>query len=485
MIPVRFVVACEHGHIDDFPWIAWAHRKKGQELNEVMICGSPKLRLNYGRFSGLGGLKVICENCQASRSMSGSAGRDSLKGLKCTGNRPWLSEHGREDCDAQPRMLQRGATNLYFPKVASAILIPPFTDPLRKFVDDTKYWTFLSGDPTDDGEPNEMRISNFVELQKSLGINIPFDRMFDVVKQKMAGLKAVEDNITEEEFRYSEYEALSEKSDDAESEFVTFPQDMGNYEPFVQRFLDKIVLVEKLAETRALTGFSRINPPPYREFDHDDQLQLSLKRRPWLPAIRVYGEGIFLKLKDSAFDQWESAEVVSRYGGILATHRQIYTRLGRTPRNFPTRFFMLHTLAHILIRRLSFECGYGSSSLRERLYCWDEPEKEMTGILIYTAAGDSEGTMGGLVQQGKPGRFETLIQGAIHDARWCSSDPLCIESHGQGIDSLNRAACHACALLPETSCEEGNRFLDRASLVGTMDAPGIGFFSEAIRTDFD
>ena len=106
----------------------------------------------------------------------------------------------------------------------------------------------------------------------------------------------------------------------------------------------------------------------------------------------------------------------------------------------------------------------------------------MSGILLYTAAGDSEGTMGGLVQQGKPGRLESLFLGAIQDARWCSSDPLCIESSGQGIDSLNRAACHACALLPETSCEESNRYLDRGVLVGTPNNPNVGFFSSLIES---
>jgi hypothetical protein len=104
----------------------------------------------------------------------------------------------------------------------------------------------------------------------------------------------------------------------------------------------------------------------------------------------------------------------------------------------------------------------------------------MSGILVYTAAGDSEGTMGGLVQQGKPTRLESLFRGAIQDARWCSSDPLCIESSGQGIDSLNLAACHACSLLPETSCEEGNRHLDRALLIGTPSHPEIGFFHRLI-----
>ena len=104
----------------------------------------------------------------------------------------------------------------------------------------------------------------------------------------------------------------------------------------------------------------------------------------------------------------------------------------------------------------------------------------MDGILIYTAAGDSEGTMGGLVEQGKPGRFERLLLATLDDSLWCSTDPLCIESHGQGIDSLNRAACHACTLLPETSCEEGNRFLDRVAVIGKPDNTSLGFFAHTV-----
>jgi hypothetical protein len=138
---------------------------------------------------------------------------------------------------------------------------------------------------------------------------------------------------------------------------------------------------------------------------------------------------------------------------------------------------LLHTLAHLLINQLSFDCGYGSASLRERIYCDAEhPERPMNGLLIYTASGDSEGTMGGLVRQGQPGRLENALTRALRQATWCSSDPICTESTGQGPDSCNLAACHSCALLPETSCEEGNRLLDRALVVGTAEQPALGLF---------
>lgn len=147
------------------------------------------------------------------------------------------------------------------------------------------------------------------------------------------------------------------------------------------------------------------------------------------------------------------------------------------------RFIMMHTFAHLLINRLTFECGYGSASLRERLYVSSNPAAPMSGILIYTAAGDSEGTMGGLVRMGKAGYLEPVIQKAIRDAEWCSTDPVCMEiglHQGQGPDSCNGAACHNCALIPETSCEHFNRFLDRTLIVGSRDRPNLGFFSSLL-----
>lgn len=479
MVPVRFVVACSNGHIDDFPWVEWAHTRPGQPLDQAQVCSNPQLRLNYTGKAGLMGLIVTCEGCDAkARSLMGSAGPHSLKGWRCTGNRPWLGPGGVEPCDPEqpPRMLQRGSTNLYFSKVASAILIPPFSDPIRKIVDDPHNWSVLTSGVQEDGSPDEARLRFFAEMRR-----LDLARLKQVVIQKLTGVGTSDSTQSEEEFRYSEYRALQGPSADDQDEFVTSAQDMNQYAEEIRKFVDKIVLVEKLAETRALTGFSRIDPPPYREFDHQDQSKLSLRQRPWLPAVRVYGEGIFLTLNKSIVEEWSSSAAARRYVDVVANHTRIYQKLGRTPRTLPPKFFLLHTLAHVLIRRLSFECGYGSSSLRERLYCWDQPDKEMTGILIYTAAGDCEGTMGGLVQQGKAGRFEALLFGAIEDAQWCSRDPLCIESRGQGIDSLNRAACHACTLLPETSCEEGNRFLDRAALIGTPDEPELGFFGKLAR----
>ncbi len=478
MVPLRFIVACENAHIDDFPWISWAH-SKGKPLDSIEPCEKPVLRFNYTGKAGLVGLLVKCENCKASRSLMGAAGANVLKGLKCMGNRPWLGPHGKETCEADnpPRMLQTGATNLYFSKIMSSILIPPFSNRLRKIIDEPNNWEILTSGIEENGPVDEPRLKLFAEMKK-----LDFHDLKNEISAKIKGVGFEKNIKTEEDYRFSEYKAILNSSPNDEHDFITEKQKMSDYAENILEYIDQIILVKKLAETRVLTGFSRIHPPVSCGFDNTSRAQMSLQPKPWLPGIRVYGEGIFLTLKDLKIKEWLNNIESKIYEKIFEHHKTIYNELGREPREIPVKFFLLHTLAHIMILRLSFQSGYGSSSLRERLYCLDRETQTMNGILIYTAAGDSEGTMGGLVEQGKPGSFEALFEGAIKQAIWCSNDPICIESRGQGTDSLNRAACHSCTLLPETSCEEGNRFLDRGSLIGRPDNLSAGFFYHSVES---
>jgi hypothetical protein len=141
------------------------------------------------------------------------------------------------------------------------------------------------------------------------------------------------------------------------------------------------------------------------------------------------------------------------------------------------RFIALHTIAHLLIRRLAFASGYSSASLQERIYANSDRPDRTAGILIYTAAGDAQGTLGGLVRLGEPKMLLPLIVAALDDADVCSNDPVCIESDRQGSSQLNLSACHGCALVSETSCETGNRLLDRQLVLGGSNVPG---FLEAV-----
>jgi hypothetical protein len=135
---------------------------------------------------------------------------------------------------------------------------------------------------------------------------------------------------------------------------------------------------------------------------------------------------------------------------------------------------LVHTLAHVLIDQWSLECGYPAASLRERLYVNDE----MAALLIYTATSDSAGSLGGVVGMAKGGKFARSFNLALERATWCSNDPLCMESGATGVNARNLGACHACVLLPETSCELENSLLDRGLLIGTVDGCP-GFFSSA------
>lgn len=190
---------------------------------------------------------------------------------------------------------------------------------------------------------------------------------------------------------------------------------------------------------------------------------------------QVIGEGVFLRLDPDRVAEWESRpEVQTRITPIGHAYRERFARFGLDPdREITPRLVMIHTLAHSIINEWSLDSGYPAASLRERLYVSDK----MSGFLVYTATSDSAGSLGGIVAQVESGRLAASVRSALERVSWCSADPLCMEAQTSGTDNLNRAACHSCVLLPETSCEEFNTLLDRALLVGTSEAPTLGFFS--------
>ena len=110
-------------------------------------------------------------------------------------------------------------------------------------------------------------------------------------------------------------------------------------------------------------------------------------------------------------------------------------------------------------------------------------ERDMCAGLVYTASGDSEGSLGGLVERARPGLLENSSREAIVDAASCSNDPICMETGLDGMNKGNVAACHACNMLPETSCEHSNYLLDRSALIGTYDDPAQGYFAALLETE--
>ena len=230
-----------------------------------------------------------------------------------------------------------------------------------------------------------------------------------------------------------------------------------------------------------MVGFSRIKPADPTE-SPEKQVNVVYVKEPetdWYPAYQVRGEGIFIEFDDKAIDRWADAnpEIQKRVSIVNKNYNESFLSENRE-RTITAKYLLLHTLSHLLIKELSFECGYSIASLKERIYCGEENDgKQMAGIFIYTASGDSEGTMGGLVRQGQFDTFPDIFNKALKSALTCSNDPVCSLSLGQGRESLNLSACYSCTLIPETSCEEFNIFLDRGCVVGTFDNREIGFYS--------
>ncbi len=202
-----------------------------------------------------------------------------------------------------------------------------------------------------------------------------------------------------------------------------------------------------------------------------------------MPAAEVRGEGIFIAFDENRLTQWLDREAVHERGlDFYAAHQQWRRARSIEPPDagFPgMRYALLHTFAHALMRTLTLECGYAAASLRERIYSRPAEVEggPMAGVLIYTSAPDSEGTLGGLVSLGETATLERHISAALEAMRLCASDPLCAEhAPTQTGQTLHAAACHACLFSPETSCERGNKYLDRSLLVQTVDRDDLAFF---------
>lgn len=485
LVVTRIVTVCEDGHLNDFPWVKWVHARSHKPL-----CGNPSLKFKTGASGseGLEGLSVEC-SCGARTTLKDAFDKDIFEkmdkeegtlGFRCDGHHPF--NHTKETCAKYPRTVQRGASSVYFPVTHSSLVIPPYADKLNTKIEQSKAYEECIIRIEDEDTPEEKknlikkRLSKWVE-KIAFEIGALQSDVEKILVGKWLDSSAETVDVTSVKYRFDEYMALTGEISTPKGSLGDFSREAMPIEEYALPHIKSISLVDKVRVVNALTGFSRINPAMTK----DDVGFVPVKREDtrWYPAYEVRGEGIFIEFCKDDIDAWirENPKVIERASHINENYRRSFVGQNH-PRNITAKFVMLHTLSHLLITQLSFECGYSIASLSERLYCSEaEDGKEMAGILIYTASGDSEGTLGGLVRQGRPDAFPRIFKKAVNSARTCSNDPVCIMSHGQGRDSLNLAACHACALLPETCCEERNAFLDRGMIIGTYVDRESGFWS--------
>ncbi|QEV22295.1 DUF1998 domain-containing protein [Streptomyces alboniger] len=491
LAPMRFVQVCRDGHMADIDWRRWAHwQAEGHErrqcqVRQLTFTTSPDS-------SGLDALRVDCFACGAGQTLEGVTDKNALlrRGTSCSGTHPWQDAGDeRIDCEETPRVIQRGASNVYFPVVHSAIEIPLPEDGDEDEADALKVtshalWRRVAGAP--DGPAAGTLIEYIAE---DCEVDEEFVRKLlheDAIDRSAApaGTNAKDDLSIGEWAAFTSHDPESVSSREfriAQVSLDSKPDDPPSVSLLHQR-IERVVAATRIREVRALEGFTRI------EADDRDRLVSvnPVARAEWLPAVESYGEGIFIALDDDALRAWENSPGVRDWVGHMETNlgssfQENRCRERTGPRLLP-RYVMLHTLAHQLIRQLSYESGYNAASLRERVYARSHapgsPHPAQSGVFVYTAAGDSEGTLGGLVRQGQPPHLTDTLVRLLESAQWCSQDPLCSDSTGRSLANLNRAACHACTLLPETSCEIGNVLLDRTLLIG--DGQVEGFFRPVI-----
>lgn len=500
LVQVPFVAMCENGHIQDFPWKEWVHRSANPTCKGTMY-------LKTTGEAGLAGQEVSC-SCGLDRNLGsitlGERGVDTYltanlddnnQRYSCQGLRPWLGMDGMQKCDAPLKGSLRAASNVYFAKQKSAIYLPRSNfevvneivalmerPPISSFISILKSSNNLARLSVKDLRGTyQSLIEGYNETDINDALKIIYKDNTDNANTEVI----VDGDDRETAFRRAEFNALRAAKE--EQQLLIRKSDHASYDEDFRENFSNITLISKLRETRAFTGFTRIFS---ENAQTNEELRLNLwKKSPetsetWLPAYVVYGEGIFIELNYEKLNKWEKQpNVIKRLKPLIEKIDEFRSKNNLEKRILSPRFILIHTLAHILINRLVFECGYSSASLRERIFASSNEKEPMAGILIYTAAGDSEGTMGGLVRMGKHPYLEQVVRRAIEDASWCSVDPVCMElgeQGGQGPDSCNLAACHNCALLPETACEEFNKYLDRATLMGTIEDETIGYFSDTI-----
>ena len=466
--PAPFVVACPGGHLDDFPWRRYVHRGDAS-------CKQRLTLYSDGRTGSVADLNVKCE-CGKTRSVGDAFGIDQVQELgACTRRRPW---HGPKNQDPNPcsfsdqtRAIQRGATNAWFPVVRSALAIKESATPVGQAVNrcDSKQIAAI--------QSKEKLISHIDDgLFPTLEKFDPND-VWDAIQKSRGDVEPDELDL-----RYPEWLAMREKPSSTRETDELYLEDTEVPDRF-RKFLARIVLARKVLEVRALRGFTRINPAGGgQDVDFDVALSsVARQQTDWLPAVEVRGEGIFFEFDEKTLTGWEKQPSVQQLMTSMADKfAEWESAKGGTPDPFPgARYVLMHSFAHTMIRQLALDCGYSASSVRERIYSSLDPKHRMAGVLLYTASPDSEGSLGGLVDLGRPNRLPALLANALASTVRCSSDPLCADHDPDAHASINAAACHACILVSETSCEVFNRFLDRNVLVQTMANKSIAYFDGA------
>lgn len=499
-VAARYLLTCIDGHLDEFPYDWWVH-----EGGRCPRADAPILKM-IDHSGGRGAsATIVCDSCEARRPMNqaqGEAGRARLP--QCRGRHPHLDGFTKSGCTREPRLVLVGASNLWFPALTSAIVMPRL-EPDLKFADEVDliraaFAKDPDADPKDyEGSPRLLR--KF--LKGVVGMADKSEEELVALLTAVLGA-AIETSVEEKheafekwspvdllvpEWRYLQKDPVKDHHADDRSGLVLSPRALS---PQIPGGISRVLAVDMLRKVNALIGFTRVD-----EMDRVNDLASRLvpitdnPAPSWVAATEDRGEGLFLQFDEETVAAWEArVERSSLWQAHEKSHRRNFeNRFSETAAAVPPderlpspRYWMIHTFAHLLFRQMALSSGYGAASISERLYAWrGEGERPpAAGLLISTTASDSDGTLGGLVRLSDPELLADLIRTALLHATRCSSDPICARRTPKAPeDFLHGAACHCCVMASETSCERANRFLDRRFLVPLPGSdPDLAFFKD-------
>ncbi|WP_136313033.1 DUF1998 domain-containing protein [Actinomyces procaprae] len=485
-VPARYLLACPDGHLDEFPYDWWVHQ--GGKCSKAP---APVLEMTDTGASRGASATVTCRSCGVRRPMNqaqGEVGRTHLP--KCRGRLPHVDAFVKGGCEQETRLMLVGASNLWFP-VTQSIIDMPRLDPAAQLKDDANQLRAALGEDLSAVSGNLKMLRIALKQNPSTGRLVELDdaALGDVVAAALGPQESEAEreerrrrwsptDLLVPEWRYLEQDPPEERHADKRSGLTVSPRALPVGESGPVPGVGRVLAVDRLRKVNALLGFTRID-----DFDRIDDsgsrlVPLCRGGRPaWVPATEDRGEGVFLQLDEARVSAWEQrVEASGLWERYVAAHKRNFERrysetakeMDHLERMQPARYWLVHTLAHALMRQMSMHSGYGAASLSERLYAW-KPEGERpaaAGMLITTTASDSDGTLGGLVALSAPARLGEILDAALRGLMRCSSDPVCARRVPEDPeDFLHGAACHCCTMASETSCERANRFLDRRLVV--------------------
>lgn len=470
---VSWVMVTADGSLADLDYHFIAHREaKSQEQKN---CGKNK-REKYLELSEKSSDGIVQIKC--SRSKCNCRGhfdeRSELPYNKYTPSQPWLGEPDQEMNEGvRAEVMKVNDIRLHSSITSSALVIPP-----ESKIDRESTVAKLYRHP-EYREELSRKGSSFQVKSRRLKIaerlSCKPEELLEAQQQLEVGWPYFGSPPKGGELLENEYEVLcgeEEKEGDFRTEKHTKSwvsrreqESLADETRKLMLSIHEVVALHRIKEVMIFRGFER-------RVGNDDERTLILPdidgSSNRLPALELYGEGIFFALNENVLQQWECNPVVQERAAMMRRRFVASKRMVNPEPEVTPRFILLHTLSHLMIRQLESEAGYPAASLKERIYASENRDAPMAGILIYVATPDVAGTLGGLAELAEPERFAKLLQGSFEHGQWCSLDPVCGEHDGQGPDRLNLASCHGCSLVPEPSCAYGNILLDRVFLRGNV-----------------